>query len=187
MADDTKPTDKVAAEPTKKSNKLLLVVAILLAFILIGGALGAFLLFQKNSDDDQDNTEEEVVEVKKKKKKESAPPVYVELETFTVNLLPVDDLGDQYLQVAMSLELEDVTDEANLKARMPKIRNDITLLLSSQTAPNLQTSEGKLKLAEDLRDKINVILNPPLTRRNGEVSLPNGPVISVLFTSFIVQ
>ncbi len=190
---DAKPAENTAEAPPKKKSKLLLIIAILLALILIGGAAAVFMLLShNNADEEGDAEEEEVVEVeepkKKKKKDPAAPPVYVALDTFTVNLMPVDDLGDQYLQVVMSLELEDSAEEANLKARMPKIRNDITLLLSSQTAPDLQTAEGKLKLATDLKDKINFVLNPPTITRKGEVpKTPEGPVTEVLFTSFIVQ
>ncbi len=188
MANEAKVAEAGEAPPKKKS-KLLWIVAILLTLILIGGAAGVFFLWQKNNHaaEDEDVAEEEVVETKKKKKKENTPPVYVALDTFTVNLMPVDDLGDQYLQVTMSLELEDGAEEANLKAYMPKLKNDITLLLSSQNAPDLQTSEGKIKLAEALRDKINWVLNPPSKKRGENPPPPEGPVISVLFTSFIVQ
>ena len=189
---DAKPAENTAEAPPKKKSKLLLIIAILLALILVVGAAAVFMLISHNNADEEYADEEEVVEAeepkKKKKKDPAAPPVYVALDTFTVNLMPVDDLGDQYLQVVMSLELEDSAEEANLKARMPKIRNDITLLLSSQTAPDLQTAEGKLKLATDLKDKINFVLNPPTITRKGEVpKTPEGPVTEVLFTSFIVQ
>lgn len=189
---DAKPAENTDQTPPKKKSKLLLIIAILLTLILIGGVVGLFLLLQHNNSDDDATDEEEVIEVaepKKKKKKDPAtPPVYVALDAFTVNLMPVDDLGDQYLQVMMSLELEDITEEANLKARMPRVRNDITILLSSQTAPDLQTSEGKLKLAKDIKDKINWVLHPPTVNRKGDnPPTPEGPVMDVLFTSFIVQ
>ena len=191
MADE-KPAEKAAeAAPPKKKSKLLLIIAILLALILIGGAVGVFLLLQHNSDEEVVE-EEEVVEAeapkKKKKKDPAAPPVYVALDTFTVNLMPVDDLGDQYLQVAITLELEDAAEEANLKTRMPRVRNDVTILLTSQTAPALQSPDGKMKLAAELKDKINWAINPPTQVHKGEnPPTPDGPVTDVLFTSFIVQ
>lgn len=191
MADE-KPTTNAAEAPPKKKSKLLLIIAILLALILIGTAAGLFLLLQHNSDEESIDEEEVVVEAdppkKKKKKDPAAPPVYVALDTFTVNLMPVDDLGDQYLQVGITLELEDATEEANLKTRMPRVRNDVTILLTSQTAPGLQSPDGKMKLAADIKDRVNWAINPPVIIHKGETPPPpDGPVTDVLFTSFIVQ
>ena len=107
------------------------------------------------------------------------------MEPFTVNLVP--ETGDQYLQVVLSLEIEDAAADAALKAVMPKIRNNITLLLSSKKASELLPKEGKEQLAEQMRDEINVILNPPRKSKKGEPVAPDGPVLSVLFTSFIIQ
>ena len=44
-------------------------------------------------------------------------------------------------------------------------------------------------LASDntVRDEINLILNPPRKSKKGEPVAPDGPVLSVLFTSFIIQ
>jgi flagellar FliL protein len=70
---------------------------------------------------------------------------------------------------------------------MPKIRNNIMLLLSSQKASQLQPKEGKEKLASDLKSEINAILEPPKKNKKGQVIETDGPVKSVLFTSFIIQ
>ena len=107
------------------------------------------------------------------------------MDPFTVNLVP--ETGDQYLQVALSLELEDIVEEPALKAVMPKIRNNITLLLSSKKASELMPKEGKEQLAESLRDEINSVIEPPKKNKKGELVMPEGPVKSVLFTSFIIQ
>ena len=130
---------------------------------------------------------EEVAKPKKKEKKKDAHavPAFINLDPFTVNLVP--ETGDQYLQVALSLELEDIVEEPALKAVMPKIRNNITLLLSSKKASELMPKEGKEQLAESLRDEINSVIEPPKKNKKGELVMPEGPVKSVLFTSFIIQ
>ena len=102
-----------------------------------------------------------------------------------MNLIP--ETGDQYLQVILALELEDIAAENELKGQMPKIRNNIMLLLSSKKASELLPKEGKESLAEALKEEINDIIEPPKKNKKGEKTSSEGPVKSVLFTSFIIQ
>jgi len=165
---------------------LIIIVAAVLVLVLAGG--GAFMLLKKgdHAEDDEDVAEETAKPKKKDKKAEAVhPPVFVNLETFTVNLIP--ETGDQYLQVILALELEDVAADAALKGQMPKIRNNIMLLLSSKKASELLPKEGKESLAEALKDEINGIIEPPKKNKKGESVHAEGPVKSVLFTSFIIQ
>jgi len=186
MAKDAKPAEAPAvASPNKGKKRLLIIIlSAVLLLALAGGGIVAVKMFSGNSADEDDEYAEEAVKPKKARKKEShAAPVFVNLDPFTVNLVP--ETGDQYLQVALSLELEDSGAEATLKALMPRIRNDITLLLSSKKASELLPKEGKEQLAEALRDSINLALEPP--PRGKKASRAEGPVQSVLFTSFIIQ
>lgn len=187
MAKDAKPAEE-GVEPPKKSKKLLIIiVAAVLLLVLAGG--GAFMMLSKgdHAEDDEEVAEESAKPKKKDKKKDAkaAAPVFVNLETFTVNLIP--EVGDQYLQVVLSLELDDVAADADLKAQMPKIRNNIMLLLSSKKPSELLPKEGKEQLAEALKDEINSVIQPPTKNKKGELIAPDGPVKSVLFTSFIIQ
>lgn len=187
MAKDAKPAEE-GVEPPKKSKKLLIIiVAAVLFLVLAGGA--AFMLLKKGDhpEDEEDATETTAKAKKKDKKKDghAVAPIFVNLETFTVNLIP--ETGDQYLQVILSLELEDATSEPELKAQMPKIRNNIMMLLSSKKASDLLPKEGKEHLAEALREEINAVIEPPKKNKKGETISAEGPVKSVLFTSFIIQ
>lgn len=188
MAKDPKPADEGAEVAPKKSKKMLIIILAVVLLLVLGGGAAAFLLL-KSSDHavDEDEVAEETVKPKKKEKKKehAAPPVFVNLDPFTVNLVP--ETGDQYLQVALSLELEDMEADASLKMLMPKVRNNLTLLLSSKKASELQPKEGKEALAAALRDEINTIISPPVKNKKGEFVAPDGPVQSVLFTSFIIQ
>lgn len=192
MSKDNKAAAPEENEPPKKSKKLL-ILALALVMVLVLVAVGVVMMLKGGGEDEEGVEEEEevVVEKEKPKKKEKkkdhgAPPVFVPLDAFTVNLIP-EEAGDQYLQVILSLELEDAEAETALKGQMPKIRNDITIFLSGKKASELITNEGKLLLAEHLRDKINVVLNPPVINRRGQMIPPDGPVLAVLFTSFIIQ
>ena len=70
---------------------------------------------------------------------------------------------------------------------MPRIRNNVTLLLSSKKASELVPKDGKEKLAVEIQEEINSAIEPPSKNKKGEIIPPEGPVISVLFTSFIIQ
>lgn len=189
MAKDAKPAEEGAEAPPKKSKKLLIIILAAVLVLVLGGGGAAYMLLKKSDhaeDGDEDVAEETAKPKKKEKKKEhGAPPVFVNLEPFTVNLVP--ETGDQYLQVVLSLELEDAAQEPELKAQMPKIRNNLTLLLSSKKASELLPKEGKEHLAEALKDEINSVVEPPKKSKKGEMTMPEGPVKSVLFTSFIIQ
>lgn len=188
MAKDAKPAAEGAEAPPKKSKKLLIIIlAAVLLVVLAGGGAAFFLLKKSDHAEDEDATEETAKPVKKKDKKKDkeAPPVFINLDPFTVNLIP--ETGDQYLQVVLALELEDAHAEPDLRLKMPKIRNNITLLLSGKKASELLPKEGKEKLADNLKDEINSVIEPPVKNRKGEPVHADGPVKSVLFTSFIIQ
>lgn len=185
MAKDAKPAEEGAEAPPKKSKKLLIIILAVVLLVVLGG--GAAFMLLKNSDhaDDEESAEETSKSAKKKDKKKEAHPVFINLDAFTVNLVP--ETGDQYLQVVLSLEVEDVTAEPDIKFKMPKIRNNLTLLLSSKKASELLPKEGKEKLAEALKDEINSVIEPPVKNKKGVAETPEGPVKAVLFTSFIIQ
>ncbi|HLO62137.1 MAG TPA: flagellar basal body-associated FliL family protein [Azonexus sp.] len=187
MAKDAKPAEEGADAAPKKSKKLLIIILAAVLVLVLGGGAAFMLLKKGDHEEGDDEVAEESAKPKKKDKKKDAhaAPIFVNMEPFTVNLVP--ETGDQYLQVVLSLELEDPTEEAALKAVMPKIRNNITLLLSSKKASELLPKEGKEHLAAALKDEINGVIEPPKKNKKGEVTAPEGPVKSVLFTSFIIQ
>lgn len=190
MAKDAKPAEEGAEQPPKKSKKLLIIILAVVLLLVIGGGGAAYVLLSKSShadgDDEEVAEETEAPAKKKSKKKEKAgPPVFVNMEPFTVNLVP--ETGDQYLQVILSTELESAEAEPQLKALLPKIRNNITLLLSSKKASELLPKEGKEKLAEELKNEINAVVSPDEEAPKGKHTATEGPVKSVLFTSFIIQ
>jgi flagellar protein FliL len=189
MAKDAKPAEEGADGAPKKSKKLLIIIIAFFLLLLIGGGGAAYLLMSGGHDElEEDEAAEENVKPNKKankKKEKSAPPVFVNLEPFTVNLVP--EVGDQYLQVALSVELEDPTAQESLTVLMPRIRNNVTLLLSSRKASELLPKEGKEKLASEIMQEINDAINPPTTNKQGVKQHSEGPIVSVLFTSFIIQ
>lgn len=183
MAKDAKPS-LTEGEPPKKSKKLLIIILAGVLLLLVAGGGAAFLLL--SGGDEEAAEEEEVVQEEKKprRKKASAdtPPVFVNLDPYTVNLIPEEGQGDQYMQVVIALELEDMAADPIIKGQMPRIRNNITMILSSKKASELLSKEGKEQLAEEIREEVNQIIEPPPKGKKAE-----WPVLSVLFTSFIIQ
>jgi flagellar FliL protein len=111
-----------------------------------------------------------------KKKKEEAAPEYVNIEQFTVNLQP--EHGDQYLQVAFTLQVNGKEQVELIKANMAKVRSRVLLLLSGKKASEISTVEGKQQLAGEILAAVNA----PFVE-NGDAQ----EVSDVLFTSFIIQ
>ena len=187
MAKDAKPADDSEVAP-KKSKKLLIIILAAVLILLIAGAGAAFVLMSGSNDElDEDEVAEETAKPKKAKKKEKAgPPIFVGLDPFTVNLVP--EVGDQYLQVVISVELDAPEAQQELINLMPRIRNNVTLLLSSKKASELLPKDGKDKLAQEVMNEINAAIHPPRASRQGDKpAVVEGPVVSVLFTSFIIQ
>ncbi len=183
MAKDAKPAEESGDAPAPKKGKKMLIVIIAVVVLVLGiGGAAAFFLMSKNADhgDEEEVATEKAKPAKKKKGEKEAPPVYVPLEAFTVNLIP--ETGDQFLQLIISLEVPDAHFADELKTYMPKLRNNVMLLLSDKKASQLITKEGKETLAEELRDQINAVLDPSTKGKKGE-----GPIKEVLFTSFIIQ
>lgn len=197
-----------APEGGGKKGKLLKMMIILLVVAAAGGGGAYWYLGQSKSG--------KAAEAKPQPPK---PPVYVALETFTVNLQVEEN--PQFLQAGLSLKVADNAVVDNLKLHMPEVRDKILILLSARKPSELLTVEGKRKLGTDIVDVVNNILVPPSPKAkkkkpakapppeeksadeepaaDGEEKpdqeaeapppppKPVLPVISVLFTSFIVQ
>lgn len=187
MSKDAKPAEDAEQAPKKSKKLIIIIAAVLVLLIIVAGA--AMVLMKKSSHDEDEEVAEEKEPPKKKEKKKdahAAQPVFLPMEAFIVNLIP-ENSNEQYLQITLSLELDDPTADAALKPLLPKIRNNIMLHLSSKKSSELITKEGKEHLAEDLRDEINSVIEPPRKNKKGELIPPEGPVKAVLFTSFIIQ
>lgn len=161
---NTQGREDKGARMEKKSGgkKLALVVASGILLLGAGGG-GAAWYMSRVHDGAQSQTRH-------------ASPVFVYLETFTVNLQ--SEHGDQHLQTNLTLKMEDSSAADLIKLHMPEVRNRILLLLSGKAASQISGIEGKKKLASELLAEIK---QPP-----GENSLGHA-VQSVLFTSFVIQ
>ncbi len=152
-----------ADTPAPSKKMLYLVLALVAVIVLGGGAAWYFLIYAKPA--------HAATTIKV-----APPPVFMPLDTFTVNLQT--DGGDQFLQVALTLQVADQAQVDQFKLYMPEVRNRLLLLLSSKRAGDILTVEGKRTLA----DEIVASLQKPFALQG-----QNQAISRVFFTSFVVQ
>lgn len=160
MAEATQP----AAE--KNSKKTLLLVLLILLVAAASAGASWFFLNKPHEDKHEEAASEEHAE--------AAPPIFVDLTTFTVNLQP----DGQFLQANFSLQVGTEKDAENLKLYMPQIRSRILLLLAGKTAEQLANQEGKNNLINEMKD----LVQQPLAESHTAIKVSN-----VFVTSFIIQ
>lgn len=181
-----KPEADGEAQP-KKSKKMLIIILVVVLLLLLAGSAVVFLLMKKNSGSGDEAEAHATPDPAQSRVDLSAPPTFVNLEPFTVNLAPAE--GDHYLQVVLVLKVVDEKVAEQMTAYMPEVRHEVNLLLSSKLPSELATVEGRENLAHDIMVRANYVLgfDEPKDDRRRHAAGPWGPVLAVLFNSFIVQ
>ena len=106
-----------------------------------------------------------------------APPVYLPLEpAIVVNLR--GDGPSSFLQAGVEIMARGEEVVEAVQEHMPVVRNNLLLLLGSQTYQDIGDRQGKDRLRERAREEINRVL----AEQGFE-----GEVEAVYFTSFVVQ
>ncbi|HAG0390724.1 TPA: flagellar basal body-associated protein FliL [Salmonella enterica] len=82
-------------------------------------------------------------------------PVYISLEPFTVNLRPNADNTNPVLYIGLVVQVQDEKAKVLVEQFLPKIRSRLLMLFSQQETEALSTSEGKVKLIQDIKNTIN--------------------------------
>ena len=178
-----------------KSGKKKLIVVLALVLLLLAAAGGGLVFWLKakahaaQQAEESDGTSEEAGAASPGKRDPKVVPVFVALDSFTVNL--ADREADRYAQVGISLELADAKSGERIKVFMPAIRNNILMVLAHKRAADLLERSGKEKLADEvLRETERALglepLPPGSTARRG-ADAEARPVRAVHFSNFIIQ
>jgi flagellar FliL protein len=167
------PKAEAAAPAAGGKGKLFIMIGAAVLVLGLGGGAGWYFLHGSGDEAAEPAKKEHS---SKKKKKEEHPPEYLPIEPFTVNLQPEN--GDQYLQVAFTLQVDGPEQAENIKTNMAKVRSRVLLLLSGKKASEINTVEGKQQLAGE----ILAVVKAPFAEHGDEQE-----VSDVLFTSFIIQ
>ena len=148
--------------PPKKSKKKLFIIIGVVVLLAGGGGGGAWFMTQAKQ-------APSVAEAEPPK-----PPIFMPLETFTVNLQG----GVSYLQTDITLQVSDPAQLEEIKLHMPRIRSRLLALLSSKKAEDLATAENKKNLAQEIMAQV------------AQPFYPKGKpqkIDDVLFTTFVIQ
>lgn len=199
----------------KKGKKLIIIVVALVLLLVAGGAAALFIMKKNMSAAEGDQTEEDgghaaapAKEVEKKAKAhDGAPPTFVPLEPFIVNLADRDT--ERFAQIGINLQVDDPKVGEEMKVYMPAIRNAVLLILSHKTAEDLLTAEGKIKLASEIQrgaaramgyeieePEAEVVeeasaddteAEPPKKKRKKKKVASYNPILQVHYANFIIQ
>ena len=154
--------NEVEVIPPKKTKKIL-IIGTLLLLSSAGGASAWYYTQPPHAP-------------KEVKQEPPKPPVFVSLDTFTINLAA--EPAEQFLQVDITLQLADEIDATLIKTHMPEVRNRLLMLLTTKRSTEISTLEGKKKLSTDISEQ----LNQPFTA-GSKLNKAAG----VFFTSFVIQ
>ncbi len=185
MAEKAEAVEQAPARGGKKKKIFVLAAAVVL--LAAGGGGAYWLMANKAANKGGDASEEQEAGDTAKGK----PPVFVNLEPFTVNL--VSEASDRYLQVGIDLKVSGPEVGEKIKLHLPEIRNGVLLLLTSKRVDDLSSAEGKNLLREEIRDAVNRPIGyfrEVPAAPDGEKPVPTPPqtgVLDVLLTSFVIQ
>lgn len=163
----TGKVDAAGKAPAGKGGKGKLIAIVVIAVLLAGGGTAAWLLLRKAPD-------AQAAEAAKAAARKL--PVFVDLDSFTVNLRDPD--SDRFMQVKLVATVKDNAVGEQVKTLMPAVRNEILLLLGSKQSAEVASREGKEKLAREIVVAANKAL---------EGTPAAGAVEAVSFTHIIIQ
>lgn len=96
----------------------------------------------------------------------------VTIPTVTINLADKDNI--RYLKIGFDIEVSTEDAKKALEEQKARIRDSIIILLSSKTYAELSTTEGKLKVKNEISTRLNQILGVPR-------------VVQIYFNEFVIN
>lgn len=149
-------TGDAAAAPPKGKKKLIIILAAVLLLAGVGGGGAVFMMKKKAAEAaaaaEAEGEDGAPAKHKAAKKDHGAPPAFLPLEPFIVNL--ADKEVDRYAQIGVTLELDDAKTADQIKAYMPAIRNGILMVLAHKTSTELLERKGKEALAGEIMREV---------------------------------
>ncbi len=161
-AEKSATSNVTSIDEVKPKSKKGIILAAAAVLLLAGGGGAAWWMMKPQA-----------AEAHAAKPQPPAPPVFVELEPFTVNLA-----GDRILQTTVSLQVKKAEDVELLKTWMPQVKSRMLLLLSAKQVDELQTPQGKEALAAEIAAR----LKQPYAK-----GLEPAAIDGVFLTSFVIQ
>ena len=191
-----KPSEEGAPAEKPKSKKMLIIIIAAVVLLALSGGGAAFFLMKKKPADEEGHGEEEKAppKVVHKAPDPKKPPTYLPMDNMVVNL--ADPGGGRFVQLGITLKLDDPKTADTVKQYMPSIRSAVLIAVSQRTADELLAAEGKEKLTKAIIRATSEQLGyevedeedeAPTAKKKKKRNLPPLPVEAVLYSSFIVQ
>ncbi|NVJ49512.1 MAG: flagellar basal body-associated FliL family protein [Gammaproteobacteria bacterium] len=169
MADDNQELELDVEEKGGKGKLLIIIAA---AVLVIGGGLAAWFLM--SGDDEEVSTETETEQPAEDIK---SPAIYVGVPEAIISPLSGSS-RNRMVQIKMSFMVRSPESEDLVKKHMPRLKNDLLVLVSGADADEAITPEGRKKLQQACLE----------TARATMKSLEGAEHIEqVLFVSFVMQ
>ncbi|MXP50550.1 flagellar basal body-associated protein FliL [Pantoea sp. Eser] len=170
---------KTKKKASGKGSKRSLIILLLMLIIPALGGMAGYMFYQINTIKSQGKAEKETAQKTESAEKNVAAkqPIYIELDTFTVSLKPVENDSGRVLYVGLTLRLKDENSKVLIGQFLPEVRSRLLLLFSQQTGAELATETGKLDLIRKIKDVVSL----PLTDQH------HATVDDVLFNAFIIR
>ncbi len=141
-----------------KNNKLLMIMLMMLVAITLIGAIALVLVMKFSGDNETKKpTIDEVLEAS------------VDIPQVTANLA-----SDDYIRISFKIQTENKKAKEELQKRDFQVKNLIIQELSEMKAEDIQGKEGQIKLQEDLKTKINGLMQ-------------EGKIVQVYITESLLQ
>ncbi|MCM3400796.1 flagellar basal body-associated protein FliL [Cytobacillus oceanisediminis] len=141
-----------------KNNKLLMIMLMMLVAITLVGAIALVIVMKFSGDDEtKEPTIDDVLEAS------------VDIPQITANLA-----SDDYIRISFKIQTENKKAKEELQKRDFQVKNLIIQELSEMKAEDVQGKEGQIKLQEDLKTKINGLMQ-------------EGKIVQVYITESLLQ
>jgi len=134
------------------SRKMLMIAVPALLLVLGGGGAGAYFFLMKGTPEGEHAMAEEAP---------LTPPnvAFSDIEKLTVNIQGADAVP-AYLQLSVSLELENEEQKAAMEALLPRVKDQFQAYLRELRLEDLKGSAGVLRIKEELLRRVNVAAAP---------------------------
>lgn len=171
-----------APAPKKGSPLKLILIVVLAVLVGVGGTVVALKFLGGGSTPSETTPAEETASAENDAPAEASGeggaeaealgPQNIEFKPFIVNLN--DSGGKRYLKLTMSVEVETEALGQEINSKMPMFRDTILLLLSSLSYDDISTLDGKMRLRNQMLNRINT-------------QLSSGKIKNIYFAEFVVQ
>jgi flagellar FliL protein len=165
-----KDNDDEAVEAGKSKKKLIIIIAAVVLLLLVNVVAMVLIVGSMKPEEEEKKEDTPVVEVLPK-------PNFIEITpAFIVNF--EDQSLARFLQISVQLMTRDPAQVAAIQLHLPRIRNNLVLLFSSQDYQSMSSQEGKIQLRKRALEEVQSILREQL----------GAPTVEeIYFTNFVMQ